>query len=123
MRVLLADDQDGLRSALRLVLAQEPDLELVGEVTDVAALVDKADALQPDLVLLDWDLPELLEPGAGRRLLATLLQRHPHLRVIALSGRPERSRSALAAGASLFVSKVEPPERLLAALHSVASNR
>lgn len=119
MRVLLADDQDELRSALRLVLAQEPNMELVGEVTDVAALPDTVASLSPDLLLLDWDLRDLAQPGAGQRLLALLLQSHPHLHVIVLGGRPEKSRSALAAGAELFVSKVEPPEKLLAALRSL----
>jgi DNA-binding NarL/FixJ family response regulator len=118
MRVLLADDQDELRSALRLVLQQESDMELVGEVTDVPSLMAEVSALLPDLLLLDWELPEIKPPDSGRKLISALHARHPHLRIIVLSGRPESNRSALASGANLFVSKTEPPERLLAALRT-----
>lgn len=118
MRVLLADDQEGVRAALRLVVEQEPGMELVGEVADVSALLDEVSLMQPDLVLLDWELPELKAAEAGRRLLSALHQRSPQVHVIALSGQPESGRRALAAGADAFVSKVEPPERLLWALRS-----
>lgn len=116
MRVLLADDQRELRSAMRLLLEQEPDVQYVAEVTDVASLADEIDAVGANLLFLDWELPELKPVDAGKRLLASLHGRHPHLLVIVLSGRPESSRSALAAGADMFVSKAEPPEKLLAAL-------
>jgi DNA-binding NarL/FixJ family response regulator len=119
MRVLLADDQKELRSAMRLLLEQEPDMQLVGEVTEVIDLIEEVGAALPDLLLLDWELPELKATDAGKRLLAVLHGRHPHLLVIVLSGRPESSRSALAAGANAFVSKTEPPEKLLAALQSL----
>ena len=119
MRVMLADDQQELRSAMRLLLEQEPDTELVGEVSEVSSLIEEVAAANPDLLLLDWELPELKAAEAGKRLLAALHGLHPHLLVIVLSGRPESSRSALAAGATAFVSKTEPPEKLLAALQSL----
>lgn len=125
MRVLLADDQADLRSALRLLLEQEPGVESVGEVADVDALLSQVMRFQPDLLLLDWELPGLKPAEAARRLLATLHVQQPFLQVIVLSGRPESNRSALAAGADLFVSKTEPPDRLLAALRDahLALNR
>jgi DNA-binding NarL/FixJ family response regulator len=119
MRVLLADDQEGVRAALRLLLEQESDMEFVGEVADVPSLLDEVSAVQPDLILLDWELPELKSSEDGRRLLSALRQRSPQVQVIALSGKLESGRRALAAGADLFVSKVESPERLLTALRSV----
>ena len=122
MRVLLADDQDGMRSALRLVLGQETNMELVGEVADVAHLLEETASLLPDLLLLDWELPELGSSRAGRRLLASLHGLHPLLHVIVLSSRPESKRSALAAGADLFVSKTEPPERLMSALRTMLAS-
>ncbi len=121
MRVLLAVGQETLRSALRLVLEQEPGMELVGEAGDAAGLAECVASLQPDLLLLEWELPELEPDGAARRLLSTLLQSHPLLRVIVLSGHPEKNRRALAAGAQLVVSKAEPAEKLLAALRSLRS--
>lgn len=119
MRVLLADDQEGVREALRLVLEQEPGMVFVGEVADVTSLFEFAGATQPDLILLDWELPELRTADDGRRLLSSLHQRCPQVYVIALSGQIESGRRALAAGADLVVSKVEPPERLLWALRSL----
>jgi DNA-binding NarL/FixJ family response regulator len=112
MRVLLADDQAKVRSALRLLLEHQPDLEILGEAVDTTGLLDWVKAACPDLVLLDWELPGL--PGAA---LVPLLQYHcPCLHLIALSSRPEVCRPALQAGADAFVSKGDPPEQVLAAI-------
>jgi DNA-binding NarL/FixJ family response regulator len=114
MRVLLADDQAEVRSALRLLLEQEPGLAVVGEAVDAQDLLSQATVAQPDLVLLDWELPG--SPAAD--LLLALRASCPAAKVIALSGRPEALREALAAGIDAFVSKGDPPERLVAALHA-----
>lgn len=112
MRVLLADDQAQVRSALRLLLEQEPELTVVGEAGDSNQLLTVAQATSPELVLVDWSLPGM---PAGD-LLCTLPEACPNLRLIALSGRPEARRAALSAGVDAFVSKTDPPERLLAAV-------
>lgn len=126
MQVLLADDQAEIRSALRLLLEQEPGLRVVGETARVEDLPAKVRAVQPDLLLLDWELPKeakLCCPAASkRRLLERLYGLQPDLKVIAMSGRPEARAQALAAGADGFVSKVESPERLLAAVRAVGSS-
>ena len=113
MRVLLADDQSKVRSALRLLLDQEPELSVVGEATEADELLAQVGTACPDIVLLDWELPGL----SRHDLLSTLRARCPHLKVIALSGRPEARQAALAAGADAFVSKGDPPEQLLAAVN------
>lgn len=94
----------------------------VGEASDVPSLIEVAGATQPDLILLDWELPDLRTAQDRRRLLSALHQRCPQVHVIALSGQFENGRRALAAGADLFVSKVEPPERLLCAMRSLRSD-
>lgn len=112
MRVILADERQEVRSALRLLLEQHPDFEVTGEALeagDLAALVQQA---CPDLVLLDWDLPGL-RPA---EVLPAFRSRCPSLLIVALSGRPELRRPALSAGADAFVSKGDPPERLVAIL-------
>ncbi len=119
MRVLLADDQAWLRSALRLLLEQEPDVEVIDEAGEAKSLLSKTQSARPHLVLLDWELPGMRAGGGGRQLLATLHGFCPNLAVIVLSGRPEAGASAIAAGADFFVSKAEPPESLLAALRAV----
>jgi DNA-binding NarL/FixJ family response regulator len=112
MRVLLADDQSKVRSALRLLLEQGPGMSVVGEAVEARDLLAQVEATQPDLVLLDWELPGLRTDD----WLSTLRMLCPRLKVIALSGQPEARRAALAAGADAFVSKGDPPERLLAAV-------
>jgi DNA-binding NarL/FixJ family response regulator len=109
MRVLLADDQAKVRSALRLLLEHQPDVEILGEAVDTTGLLDWVKAACPDLVFFDWELPEL--PATA--LLPALRFHCPELRVIALSGRPEARKVALEAGADAFVSKGDPPDQML----------
>jgi DNA-binding NarL/FixJ family response regulator len=115
MRILLADDQPKLRFALRLLLEREPDLEVVGEAADAETLLAQLETTQPDIVLLDWELPGL-KPAD---MLPYLRAAFPRLKVIALSGRLEALQPALSAGADAFVSKASPPERLLATLNAI----
>jgi DNA-binding NarL/FixJ family response regulator len=117
MRVLLADGKPALRSAMRLLLEQEADVNIVAEVADVEMLLAVAEQLRPDLVLLDWELPGLQSGALAAIAFGALNACCPNVKIIVLSGRPEAGRPALAAGASSFVSKADPPERLLAALH------
>jgi len=119
MYVLVADDQSRVRSALRLLLEQEPGIQVLGEAVDTTGLLDWVKAACPNLVLLDWELPGL---GVDR-LLPTLRELCPGLAVIALSGRPEARQAALDAGVDAFVSKGDPPERLLAAVNDCCHRR
>jgi len=112
MRVLLADGQMKVRSALRLLLEEEPGLRLVGEAAEAEGLLVQVKMTVPDLLLLDWELPGL----CATDLLLALRARCPQMKIMALSGRPEARPAALAAGADVFVSKGDPPERLLAAV-------
>ncbi|MGL4650389.1 MAG: response regulator [Caldilineaceae bacterium] len=119
MRVLLAVEQDGLRSALHFVLEQESGMQLVGLVADAAALQSACADLLPDVLLVDWDLPGLQREHRdqrGDRTLGRLYAAAPLLQVIVLGGRPEVRAAAMAAGAHRFVSKTDPPEKLIAAL-------
>ena len=112
MRILLADDQPRVRFALRVLLERQPGLEVMGEAVDVDDLLCQAEQSCPDLVLLGWELPG----WAADDSLSTLRRVCPDVCVIALSGRPEARRAALTAGADAFISKSDPPERLLAAI-------
>ena len=120
MRILIADDQPQVRSALRLLLGHEPGVTVVGEADDAERTLELAARQRPDLVLLDWELPGLPAAGpstnGGQHLLLALRACCPGMKVVALSGRPEARQPALDAGADVFVSKGDPPERLLAAM-------
>jgi DNA-binding NarL/FixJ family response regulator len=117
VRVFIADDQLKVRSALRLLLEQDPEVSVVGEAVEAGDLLAQVRAARADLVLLDWELPGL---QAANPLLPALRTLCPRLSVIALSGRPDARRAALAAGADAFVGKGDPPERLLAAVKEYA---
>jgi two-component system response regulator DesR len=112
MRILLADDQSTVRSALRLLFEQEPEVCVIAEAVDAAQMLCQARRSRPDLVLLDWELPGSPADGLIPELRALL----PDVCIIALSGHPEAEKLAMAAGVDRFVSKGEPPEELLRAV-------
>ena len=94
-------------------------MTVVGQVGEAIDMVVQIGLTHPDLVLLDWELPGLPTIGS----LPGLHRICPNLLVIVLSGRPETRREALAAGADAFVSKADPPERLLATLQGMNNAR
>jgi len=112
MRVVIADDEAQVRSALRLHLEEGAGCAVVGETDNVDDLLAEVESSRPDLLLLDWELP----PSGGSVALRTLRAVWPELAVLVLSGRPEVRSEALAAGASAFVSKADSPGHLLAAI-------
>ena len=112
MRVILADDHPDVRSAMRLIIEEKPDVEVVAEVSTSSDLLSQIRSNCPDLVLLDWELP-----GTRSADLVSLLHALcSHLAVIALSSSPQVKQAALNAGAHEFVCKSDPPESLLIAL-------
>lgn len=117
MRILLADDQLHVRSALQILLKQEPNLYVVGEAGDAESLLAQVQAVSPDMVLVDFELPGL----ALSDLVAKLHTLCPSMLIIALSGRLESPAAALTAGVDGFISKIDPPERLVALLQSSAA--
>jgi DNA-binding NarL/FixJ family response regulator len=112
MRILLADTQAKVRFALRVLLERQAGLQVIGEVMNPEELLACTAVECPDVVLLDWELAGPAAPS----LLRTLRSDCSEMAVIALSGRLEARRAALAAGADAFVSKGDPPERLLEAI-------
>ena len=116
VRILVADNDARVRSALQTLLKQEPGL-VIGECSDLESLVVQIKEFKPDLVLLDWEL-------RGRPATALLFAAHAadyRPKTIVLSGRPESEQAALDAGADAFVSKADPPERLLDTLRKLVS--
>lgn len=118
MRILIADDQFYIRSALALLLEQIAGVEVVGEAADRDELLANTKHTRPDLILLDWELPGLWPGGRpdGSEIawLVELNETVPDLLLIALSGRPEARVEAAEAGRTEFVSKGDPPEVLMA---------
>jgi two-component system nitrate/nitrite response regulator NarL len=112
MRVIIADEHAEVRSALRLLLEEIPDIFVAAETDTQEKLLLEVEKLCPDLILIDMELP-----GTNRKeLLASINSRCPGVGVIALSSVPQMRQAALEAGIADFVCKSDPPESLLAVL-------
>jgi DNA-binding NarL/FixJ family response regulator len=121
IRILIADDHEVVRKGLMLVLSQEPDFEVVGEARDGAEALAKASQLAPDLVLLDWKMPEMDGLAA-----AAAIRRHAStVRTLLLSGAPieDAALDALDAGVDGFVHKDISPADLAHAIRVVAAGK
>ena len=117
LRVLIADDDALTRTALRTIFDAHDDLEVVAEATDGLEAVEAAGRLLPDVVLLDIRMPNLDGLQAARQILDSASNR---ARVIMLTtfDLDEYVYDALKAGATGFLRKDAPPERLLAFVRS-----
>ncbi|MEP7054886.1 MAG: response regulator transcription factor [Actinomycetota bacterium] len=118
IKLLLADDQHLVRGALAALLAMEDDFEVVGEVARGDEVIDRARELQPDVVLLDVEMPGI----DGLAVAAALAAELPRIRVIIVTtfGRTGYLRRAMEAGALGFVVKDAPVEVLADAVRRVA---
>jgi len=116
-RVVIADDDALARTALRTILDAHDDLELVAEASDGLEAVEAAGRLLPDVVLLDIRMPNLDGLEAARQILGSQSSR---ARIIMLTtfDLDEYVYDALKAGASGFLRKDTPPERLLSFVRS-----
>jgi DNA-binding NarL/FixJ family response regulator len=117
-RVLLADDQPLVRAGLRMILSTEPDLEVVGEAATGREAVDLCADTRPDVVLMDVRMPEL--DGIEATRLVTALPDPPRVLVLTTFDLDEIVYDALRAGASGFLLKDAPEDRLTAAIRVVA---
>jgi DNA-binding NarL/FixJ family response regulator len=115
MKILLADDQSEVRSALRIILEQQPGLSIVGEAAELQSMLLPIKEKDPDIVLLDWELGNL----RAADMIPILKLISPDIRIIALSCRPESTKAALTAGVDAFVCKIDHPEKLLDAIREI----
>jgi len=117
IRVLLAEDQGMMRSALAMLLGLEPDLEIVAQVGRGDQVVAAAREHRPDVALLDIEMPGV----SGLEAAAVLRTAVPDCRVLILTtfGRPGYLRRAMDAGARGFLVKDGPVEELAAAIRKV----
>jgi DNA-binding NarL/FixJ family response regulator len=119
IRVLLVDDHAMVRRGMRDFLTLHDNLEIIGEASDGAGAIEQADALLPDVVVMD-----LLMPGVdGIEATARIKQAHPEIEIVAITSFLEEARivAALEAGASGFLLKDAEADELAAAIRAAAS--
>ncbi len=114
-RVLIADDDVQVRSALRLLLEQRQD-SVLAEADSVEGVIATAQVIAPDVILLDWQLCG----NENGDLLRVLRLECPSSTIITKSARPESKKCAIEAGAYAFISKNDPPEVLQVLLEVLA---
>lgn len=119
IRVLVVDDEAMVRVGLRLILDAEPDIEVVAEASDGIEGIAAAAEFNPDVVLIDVNMPRLDGLSATREMLAA----DAAVKVVVLTTFNEDAyvQQALRLGASGFLLKVAPPERLAEAVRVAAS--
>jgi DNA-binding NarL/FixJ family response regulator len=121
IRLVIADDHEVVRKGLMLVLSQEPEFEIVAEAHNGREALARVVQHQPDLVLLDWKMPEM----DGLEAAAAIRRQVPAVRTLVLSGAPMETAAldALDEGVDGFVHKDTSPADLAEAIRIVASGR
>lgn len=119
LRILLADDHGIVRQGLKLLIDNEPDMQVVGEAADGDALVRQAAALHPDVVIMDISMPGMGGVPATRALKN--LPRATTILALTRHEDPTHLEELLRAGASGYVLKQSAPGDLLSAIRAVAA--
>jgi DNA-binding NarL/FixJ family response regulator len=115
IRVLIADDQPLMRQGFAMILSAQGDIEVVGEAGTGYAAIEKAQALSPDVVLMDIQMPGLDGIAATRELRGT------RILILTTFGRQDYVAEALCAGASGFLLKDVTPDQLVHAVRVIAA--
>ncbi len=113
MKIIVADNQPPVRKALKRFLEQFDKFKVAGEAGELTGLLVLGQAYHPEVALVDWGL---LGPSPEISLSA-LLRISPRTKIVIMSGDPDIGKEAISAGASGFVFKAEPPERLVKMIH------
>jgi DNA-binding NarL/FixJ family response regulator len=114
LRTVLADSEPTVRNALRVLVTQGLDMQVVGEAATAVELEREVGLETPDLVIVAWNLIVTHAESA-----VAALRRSSHgLRVVVLDLRPETRHVALTAGADGFISMVDPPDVVARVLQS-----
>ena len=117
IRILLVDDQSLIRQGLRALLELEPDLTIVGEAENGQVAIDRAESLNPDIILMDVRMPYT----DGVAATEIIHQKHPNIRIIILTtfDDDEYVTAALKVGAIGYLLKDTPSEELAQAIRAV----
>lgn len=122
IRVVIADDERLIRSGLRMILTAEPDLAVVAEATDGVEAIEVVRRERPDVVLMDLRMPRIDGTEATRQIMR-LVKPAPAVLVVTTFHADREVQAALSAGASGYLLKDAPEERIVAAVRGAAQGR
>ncbi len=117
IRILIVDDQLRARRSLTALLAIEPYVEQIYSAAGGSQALWLIEQSMPDLILIDARMPEM----DGTEVTREIKRRWPHIKIVVLSMYVDYMNEALDAGADAFVSKGEPPDRLLTLIQNLVS--
>lgn len=117
-KLIIVDDHPMFREGLKSIIAQRPELEVVGETGEGKAALDMARSLKPDLVLLDISLPDINGIDLSRDLKRLLPE--TRILIVSMHAKIDYIASAFQAGATGYVVKDAPPGKILQALEQVS---
>lgn len=121
IRLLIADDQELVRTAFALLVATEPDMTVVGEAADGHAAVDLARRAHPEVILMDVRMPGCDGIAATRQLTADPMLTDTRILILTTFDLDEYVFGAVRAGASGFLLKDTPASQLLTAIRIIAA--
>ena len=121
IRVLLADDQELVRTGFRMILEGEPDIEVIGEAADGREAVEAARRLRPDVIVMDIRMPVMDGVEATRRLGEAQVDPSARVLVLTTFDADEHVVEAIRAGASGFLLKDVTPAEFVKAIRIIAS--
>ena len=114
-RILIVDDSRSFRKGMRALLEIQADMQVVGEAPNGEKALELVEELQPGLVLLDAQMPEM----TGVEVTQRIKSRWPEKKVILMTMFPDYRAKAIEAGADAFLTKGVPPEQLLTVIRGI----
>ncbi len=119
LRILLAEDHETVREGIKMLVNNQPDMEVVGEAGDGELAIKEAARLHPDIIVMDISMPNMNGLKATKRLLRT----DPDLKILTLTRHTDDGylQQLLGAGVNGYVLKQSAPTELINAIRTVAS--
>ena len=121
IRILIVDDHEMVRKGLHSVLDELPDIKVAGEARNGREAVSKAREIKPDVVIMDFTMPELNGREATRQIRKELPE--TEVLILTMHESEELAREVVAAGANGYVLKSQAGNALVEAIHSLAQHK